>query len=309
MNNVLLINCLVQELQNNPALLTDSVIGSLADKIANTIITLSALVDPNSPVWDFLYGQIILLEGKLIEVTGSVTDGTLSTLQTMGGWSKKMVYDFVPDLSGVYLFEFISDGTQYLGSSTNLYGRTLQHIANLHKGLLFNKTGVCEGGLTVWNWGTVYLTPNFTLDFIKANPYYSLLPVEYLLLQHFTQFLPRILEQSLLLRFKFGYNGTSIVGASHFNPRDPRGINIVGCDSNTVLCSYPTITAAGYATGLRTSNNAKFHLRRGKTISNNVTNSVYGQSVKLKSGKAIKNCSTAPAGVTPTELAHQGDLN
>lgn len=102
MNNVLLINCLVQELQNNPALLTDSVIGSLADKIANTIITLSALVDPNSPVWDFLYGQMILLEGKLIEVTGSVTDGTLSTLQTMGGWSKKMVYDFVPDLKNIF---------------------------------------------------------------------------------------------------------------------------------------------------------------------------------------------------------------
>jgi hypothetical protein len=50
----------------------------------------------------------------------------------------------------------------------------------------------------------VYQTPNFILGFIQENPYYALTFAEFALLHHVSQYMPRILEQSLLRQFEFG---------------------------------------------------------------------------------------------------------
>ena len=61
-----------------------------------------------------------------------------------------------------------------------------------------------NGGLSVWDWGTIYETPNFLRDFISENPYYSLTFFELMLLSYVSQFMPRVLEYTLLANLEFG---------------------------------------------------------------------------------------------------------
>lgn len=203
----------------------------------------------------------------------------------MKGWSPGMVSDYISNSSGVYLWNPIKEGAQYVGSTIDLYERTLAHM-RCHR--LKKLTGMYEwamanGGLSVWDWGTVYQTPNFALNFIKAHPHYVLSPIEFVLLHHVTQYLPRVLEHSLLHTFKFGWNKSLTVQFPRVRTKDCTPVDVIGSSSGTVLSSYPSLKTAGYAVGIKCRSTTLDHIKK-KTI---IKDTAYGEDILIKKGKRM----------------------
>jgi len=287
MNNVLFIHCLTQELQNNPTLLTESIFLTSADNAKNLIIDLVSQIDPNSYVLTYLHEQIVLGQSTLIEVMASVKEGNVTTLQTIGGWSREMVSNYVPNLSGVYLWDPIIEGAKYVGSSYDLYERTLEHVSRHYakdlKGMY--KWAMENGGLSVWKWGMVYQTPNFILGFIQENPYYALTFAEFALLHHVSQYMPRILEQSLLRQFEFGWNISKSANFNRVRSNDCSPVDVVAYENGEVLSNYPSIKAAAYAVEIKCRNTAVNRMIRKEVL----PDTIYGQNVLLKKAKRNKS--------------------
>jgi GIY-YIG catalytic domain len=109
--------------------------------------------------------------------------------------------------SGVYLFEHIKLGTQYIGSATNFGDRLRVHHKEMtNPKTYFYKYVVDHGEFSSFKWGPIYQTTNFLREFRILNPYYKLSKGEVIILTHLTQLEVRTLEQSLLLKYKPSLN-------------------------------------------------------------------------------------------------------
>lgn len=141
-----------------------------------------------------------------------------------------------------------------------------------------------NGGLSVWDWGTIYETPNFLRDFISEYPYYSLTFFELMLLSYVSQFMPRILEYTLLANLEFGWNKAKYLKFDILNYKSCTPVDVVAHYNGAILSSYPSIKSAGYAVGIKSSKSVLQHVQE-RTV---ITNPKYHTDVRLQRGKKNK---------------------
>jgi len=120
----------------------------------------------------------------------------------------------------------------------------------------FHTFVISNGGLESINWSPVYTTFNYSEAFNFLYSHYILRVGERDILQAFTQFLPRVLEQSLISGIHPEFNGNSNVYSNHVSfsahllenhhYRDGRGkcVEIRKALSGSLIPKTPSILAA-----------------------------------------------------------------
>lgn len=109
--------------------------------------------------------------------------------------------------SGVYMFEHLKLGTKYIGSAVNFGDRLRVHQKEINNPkTYFHKYVFEHGGFSNFKWGPIYQTTNYLKLFRTINPYYKLSKGEVVILTHLTQLEARVLEQSLLFKYKPSLN-------------------------------------------------------------------------------------------------------
>jgi len=134
---------------------------------------------------------------------------------------------YITKNAGVYVFTEILNNKQYIGSAINLYIRLHYHkdqFYNIRNQTKLHKT--VNEGLISLTWGSIYETMNIFIIFIKKNPTYILTKGEIDILVHLTQLIPRILEQSLLTKFKPELNGEISTVLYQYTSWNPKTLNI-----------------------------------------------------------------------------------
>lgn len=173
---------------------------------------------------------------------------------------------------GVYALTSFENNFQYVGSTYNHYSRLGAHMAQFkqHFGSILDLTDKYQwasvnGGLTEWKWCEIYRTFNFYMNFVQAYPLYPLTYGEYIILVSLSQFLPRILEQSLFDVWHFDWNKKFSVDFSYrsWNPQwldthswgnKAHEVLIRDFETGKVLrSSIPSLSLAKDALGIRNS--------------------------------------------------------
>ncbi len=102
--------------------------------------------------------------------------------------------------AGVYTLTHKTSLKQYVGSAISLGLRLEQHVQqfNMNNPSKVHKFSQANGGISSFDWGVLYTSPNFQKEFLTNNPHYRLSYGEYQILLWITRFIPRVLEQSIL---------------------------------------------------------------------------------------------------------------
>lgn len=123
--------------------------------------------------------------------------------------------------SGLYVFECLDTGFQYIGSTSCLYTRYKAHM--------INSTRIERGGNNAfyqaarkfgWNrfvWKPIHITNNHMINFLSKNPCVLLNNDSLYILRSFTQFEARVLEQALLSHYIPKLNSNLIVSFPFVN--------------------------------------------------------------------------------------------
>lgn len=153
-----LMNILVRELQTNPTLLTETLFPPHVWKAFYQLVEAINALDPNGVVMVYLRDCIEQGYGALIETSASLKHEKVELLRSLGGLSYSTAFDQVPCGAGVYLWNAIADGSQYVGSTVNFYERTVSRIYTLtHPPYnAIAEFGLNHGGLDAWLWGIIY---------------------------------------------------------------------------------------------------------------------------------------------------------
>lgn len=262
-------NILVRELQTNPALLTETVFPPHVWKAFYQLVEAINALDPNSAVMVYLRDLIEQGYGALIETSASIKHDKVELLRSLGGLSYSTAFDQVPCGAGVYLWNAIADGSQYVGSTVNFYERTVSRIYTLtHPPYnAIAEFGLNHGGLDAWLWGIIYETPDFFREFLYHMAYYSPSYAELEVLWLLTQFMPRVLEQSLLsCHIYFKWNASPRAGFLNYSMGNKDFINLVD-NSGVVLQSYNNLAVARAALGIKEHRDAVKCIRYKKVLS------------------------------------------
>ena len=119
-------------------------------------------------------------------------------------------------------------GYQYIGSSANFLNRLGDHIDQFTGSRLpfyLHEWTITNGGLSHLFWGIIYSTPNYLVDFIKTHPTHILSLGELDILKAMPQWIPRILEQSILDNTQLFFNQAKTV-FFQYNTFVPESLNI-----------------------------------------------------------------------------------
>ncbi|TPG03871.1 hypothetical protein EAH88_19125 [Rhodanobacter glycinis] len=208
---------------DNPALLLSLVL----TKHAITALDTLALMLDSLPVDSVLIDFILQKFAEPIKVFASISEGKLITTQQYIVHSAHSVNHEIKQLwqcGGVYVFTHLDSGLQYIGSAINFSRRIAYHLLQFGEyapSASFHQTVKGLGGISSIVWSPVYGTTNFLLEFQQTNPSYTLSLGEYQILEAFSQFLPRVLEGSLLSELNPGLNSGSLsvyFNHVHFDP-------------------------------------------------------------------------------------------
>lgn len=223
-------------------------------------------------------------------------DGSLRSSINLGSKLTKNKLNFN---GGVYLLSALSDASHYVGSAQNHYTRLASHIYHFNfnyssgfagTGLVLDLTNkyhwaIYNGGASNWQWHEIYSTFNYYLEFLQTYPFYQLSKGEYLVLAYISQFLPRVLEQSLLSSQSFKWNKQTVVNHKYcpwlscylsdyaFGVKPSAQLVIKDFYTGEILrSSLPRLTMAGDLLGIRTYPSMKWALKHQTPIYWSVVN-------------------------------------
>jgi hypothetical protein len=112
--------------------------------------------------------------------------------------------NFKPTISksaGVYLFTHTLTGFQYIGSASNFFNRVQNHRSLVRNPSTKFHKFVSDNTWKNFNFGTLYETTNYLMEFKSKYPLYKLSIGEMVILSHLTHLEARTLEQSLITQF------------------------------------------------------------------------------------------------------------
>jgi hypothetical protein len=203
-------------LHNHEELLAPTIITSQAQLAIDNLVNMV-----NSLPEDNLVLEYLKTITPSIEVLASINDnGVYTLLQSPLTFDTGYSTLKVPQVAGVYLWQFSDSANQYVGSAYDVKARLLNHISNINGNgspLSFHTWAIHNGGLTYFSWGLIYATPNYFMDFLLLNPGYSLSVGETEILQALSKLTPLILESSLLQQHLPMLNASTNVSFSHLN--------------------------------------------------------------------------------------------
>lgn len=109
-----------------------------------------------------------------------------------------------PDTSGVYIIQNVDDANQqYVGSATDFSTRMGNHYSSVRNAL--SESGgsklhvfINQSGITNFQWHMVKEVPNYFMDFIKLHPESTDNKTVFHILQAFTQYEARSIEQAVI---------------------------------------------------------------------------------------------------------------
>jgi hypothetical protein len=108
--------------------------------------------------------------------------------------------------SGVYLFTHTLTNYQYIGSASNFFNRVQNHRLLVRKPSTKFHKFVFDNTWKDFNFGTLYETTNYLMEFKSKYPLYELSIEEMIILSHLTHLETRTLEQSLITQFSSELN-------------------------------------------------------------------------------------------------------
>lgn len=250
---------------------------------------------PNhSVVWQFIVDNL----NHPVHVNAFLDEGNVEPLQVPDALSDNYTLNRWPTDRGVYLLmSLLGETVQYLGSSWNLHKRVKTHISCM-RGPASKNPNITDkydwshlnNGTLHWQGFVVYRTYNFYLQFVKEYPPpatvalspYVLSAGEYDILIAFSAFLPRILEQSLLLVVKFGWNKSTKVafGNTSWHPcllnkyssnkAKSSPVEVRDSSSNELIRTFPSITQARSGLGFKSSKSLMIHIYRNTAFKSSV---------------------------------------
>jgi hypothetical protein len=193
-----LINSLIQELQQDTNLLAETVLTRQALEAIEVLNKMLASLPENTLFYDFLLNNV----RYSVDVLASVKDNQLTSY---------IVKPFTDTLIGVgtnscvYLIKVKESAAFYIGSSANVSNRISQHLDCLN--MLRPQSGIHiklldQASVPDINWGLIYSTPNYVKLAMQVIPQYNFSLGEWQILQALSQFLPRVLEQSIISGFE-----------------------------------------------------------------------------------------------------------
>lgn len=178
--------------------------------------------------------------------------------------------NFKPAISksaGVYLFTHTLTGFQYIGSASNFFNRVQNHRSLVRNPSTKFHKFVSDNTWKDFNFGTLYETTNYLMEFKSKYPLYKLSIGEMVILSHLTHLEARTLEQSLITQFSPELNSSGKDVQFSYNSWDPSTLdqsnylkytNAVQVEvwlkePKEILTTYPSIYKA--AKGLGVSRN------------------------------------------------------
>lgn len=180
-------------------------------------------LDSNSPLKEFLRNNCLHLLDLKFSDTTVLTGTSASTLSSYSVQStnKEGHPSKYFGAAGVYVFECISTGAQYVGSAIGLYNRYSAHITNSGRpdrggNSSFYQYVRQSGGWTNFTWGPVITLPNYLILFGQTVQG-IVSPQDTLILRAFTEYQVRIYEQALFNFYKPKLNGGYLVNFSFLN--------------------------------------------------------------------------------------------
>lgn len=188
---------------HSPELLSPVALTPHAHKALLTLITMLNSLPAESEVLQFILQHM----KESIDVVATVVNGKIVPNTTFVLDSASTVPRTILDTcsnAGTYVFTHLETGKQYIGSATSLPVRLAGHLSQLAGELqpsIVHDFIHNNGGLSSVNWGPVYNTYNFVAEYNATYPIHWVSKGEWQILQAFTQFLPRLLEQSLFTAF------------------------------------------------------------------------------------------------------------
>lgn len=199
--------------QSNPQLLADLNYTQYSAKALTTLITMLNSLPEGNTVLEFILNNL----HHASNVTASLVNGTIVPTITHLLPNIASIPNIIVktcSTAGVYMFQHIETGQIYIGSSCNLAIRAAGHLSQFSGALQpfpFHIEVNKLGGYSSVLWSSVYTTFSFTAVFENLHPGVWLSKGELQILQAFTQFLPRLLEQSLFTRFTPSLNSSLVV--------------------------------------------------------------------------------------------------
>lgn len=189
--------------QTDPNLLAPVIITEQIKAALQTLITMLNSLPLDNTVLRFILENL----NTTFATVGSVVEGKLVPAVTYTFNSLHVIPNAIMadcTMGGVYVFDHLPSLQQIVGSALKFWSRVGGHLQQFTGSLGYMPfhTYVMEnGGIASITWGPIYHTFSFVTEFLKTNPNYVFSQGKAQILEAFSQFLPRVLEQSLFTEY------------------------------------------------------------------------------------------------------------